>query len=390
MKKLSITSIANDLQEWLFNAVTSNNLVYNSCWEDPRLDRKMLQLDRQSRVVMLTSAGCNALDYLLDGPRLIHCVDLNPAQNALMELKQSLFKNGNFPLLWDFFGKGKIESASIVYRQDLRHFLSPSSRRYWDNHIDYFIPSPTQPSFYFNGTSGKVALMIYKRIQRKGLSSRIRKLLDAQTIKEQIYYFKEIEPLLWNGFHKWLAGQHALTSMLGVPATQRNIIAQKYDGGLFDFIQQSLRRVFTGRPIHDNYFWRVYLTGSYRRDCCPNYLREDYFQLLCKREHKIKTHTLTLLQFLRNHPGTYTHFVLLDHQDWMANSKPDLLASEWRHILANSKAGTRIVFRSAGASIDFLPAFVRDRVDFHPGLTNSLQAGDRVGTYESTHLGLVQ
>lgn len=388
MRKLS--HIAENFQEWLFNTVVSNNLVYNTCWEDPRLDREMLQLDRQSRVVMLTSAGCNALDYLLDGPQRIHCVDVNPAQNALLKLKQSFFKNGNFSLLWDFFGEGKIECAAIIYRQNIRRFLPPCSRRYWDNHIDYFIPSPTQPSFYFTGTSGKVALMIYKRIQRKGLSPKIRKLLDAHTIKEQIYYFNEIEPLLWNGFHKWLAGQHALTSMLGVPATQRNIIAQKYDGGMFDFIQRALRRVFTRRPIHDNYFWRVYLTGAYRRDCCPNYLREDYFQLLRKREHKIKTHTSTLLQFLRDRPGTYTHFVLLDHQDWMANSKPELLAREWRHILNNSKAGTRVLFRSAGASIDFLPAFVMDRVDFQPELTSSLQARDRVGTYESTHLGLVQ
>lgn len=388
MRKLS--NIAEDLREWLFNAVVSNNLVYNTCWEDPRLDRRLLQLDRQSSIVMLTSAGCNALDYLLDEPERIHCVDVNPAQNALMELKQAFFKNGNFSLLWDFLGKGKREGAEVRYRQDLRRFLSPSSRRYWDNHVGYFIPSPTQPSFYFNGTSGKVALMMYKRIQRKGLVSKIHQLLDAHNIKEQIHYYYEIEPLLWNGFHKWLADQHALTSMLGVPAAQRNIIARKYDGGMFDFIQRSLRRVFTRRPIHDNYFWRVYLTGSYSRDCCPNYLRKDHFQLLRKREHKIRTHTSTLLQFLRNHSGPYTHFVLLDHQDWMATSKPELLASEWRHILANSKTGTRILFRSAGTSIDFLPAFVADRVEFRPELTNSLHARDRVGTYESTHLGVVQ
>lgn len=388
MKKLS--NIVKGLQERLFDSLVSNNLVYNACWEDPRLDREMLQLDRQSNVVMLTSAGCNALDYLLDSPQRIHCVDVNPAQNALMELKQSLFKNGNFSLLWDFFGEGKKEGAGVIYHQNLRRYLSHFSRQYWDNHIDYFIPSPTEPSFYFNGTSGKVALMMYKRIQRKGLSDKIHQLIDAQSIKEQIYYFSDIEPLLWNGFHKWLVDQHAITSMLGVPAAQRNIIKEKYDGGMFDFIQQSLRNVFTKRSLRENYFWRVYLTGSYTRDCCPNYLLNEHFQLFRRQEHKIKTHTSSLLQFLREHPGTYTHFVLLDHQDWMTNSKPELLAKEWQHILNSSKTGTRILFRSAGTSIDFLPPFVKKQVEFQPELTGKLHARDRVGTYESTHLGLVQ
>lgn len=35
----------------------------------------------------ITSAGCNALDYVLQEPEHDFAVDLNPAQNALLELK---------------------------------------------------------------------------------------------------------------------------------------------------------------------------------------------------------------------------------------------------------------------------------------------------------------
>ena len=66
----------------LFKAVHTRNLIYNLCWEDPRLDREVLGIDGHSDVVMLTSAGCNALDYQLDDPRSIHAVDDNPRQNA--------------------------------------------------------------------------------------------------------------------------------------------------------------------------------------------------------------------------------------------------------------------------------------------------------------------
>ena len=388
MKKLS--NIVETLQDRLFSSVISNNLIYNTCWEDPRIDRKLLGLDSDSNLVMLTSAGCNALDYLLDNPKSIHCVDANPAQNALLELKRSIFLNQNYDLLWDFFGNGRKCGADLIYHNKLRLHLSHTAQKYWDAHIGNFTPSTNQPSFYFSGTSGKVALMVYNRLQRKGLTSQVQRLLNAQTLDEQQYYFEEIEPQLWNLFSKWLIRQHATMSLLGVPSTQQQMIKDKYEHGLLHFIRESLAHVFTKLPISDNYFWRVYMTGSYVKHCCPNYLREEYFGTLTNRVERISTYTSTLLDFLKKHPGEYTHFVLLDHQDWIADAKPNLLAQEWKYILKNASSGARILFRSAGATLNFLPDFVFDYVDFQPKQTEKMHQKDRVGTYESTHLGIVE
>ncbi|WP_185958421.1 DUF3419 family protein [Fodinibius sediminis] len=383
------TNIVKNLQDRLFNSVTSNKLVYNTCWEDPRLDREMLQINEQSNLVMLTSAGCNAFDYLLDAPREIHCVDENQAQNALFELKRALFQNGDFSLLWDFFGEGIKEEAARTYHHHLRPRLGAPTRRYWDRNINFFSPSPAVPSFYYHGTSGKVAFMIRKKIQRKGLHVKINKLLDAQSIKEQTYYFYKVEDSLWSGFFKWLADQQITMNMLGVPACQRELINEKEDGGISGYIHRVLRHIFTRRPIQDNYFWRVYLTGSYTPDCCPNYLLRKHYERIKQQEHIIRTYTSSLLQFLLKNPGRYTHFVLLDHLDWMIKD-PDQLAEVWHHILNNSVRGTRILFRSAGTSTDFLPPFVHRRLEFQPALTKRLHTKDRVGTYGSTHLGIVQ
>lgn len=388
MKKLS--NIVEHLQKQLFTSVVSNNLVYNTCWEDPRIDRRLLQLDSQSRIVMLTSAGCNALDYLLDDVREIHCVDANPAQNALLELKKALFNNGNYQLLWDFFGDGKKQGAKLIYRKHLRHSLSGKARSFWDQHIQSFAPQSGQPSFYFSGTSGKVALMVYRYIKHKGLQPRVLDLLNAESLEEQTYYFEEVEPQLWNSFLKWLVDRRSVMAMLGVPSTQRQMIDRQFENGLRGFIRQSLHHVFTELSLHDNYFWRVYLTGSYTRDCCPNYLQENNFDYLIQRVNKIETHDSSLLTFLENNPGTYSHFALLDHQDWMARSHPRQLTREWKLILDNAKAGARILFRSAGKSLDFLPNFVSQDVDFQPQETKKAHRRDRVGTYGSTHLAIVQ
>jgi hypothetical protein len=70
-----------------FNWVHSHHLIYNACWEDPRLDRIALNAGAHDTMLTITSAGCNTLDYALLEPRHIYAVDLNYRQNALLELK---------------------------------------------------------------------------------------------------------------------------------------------------------------------------------------------------------------------------------------------------------------------------------------------------------------
>jgi len=49
---------------WFFNQIHSRYLIYNQCWEDPAIDNEVLNIGPDDRLVMITSAGCNALDYL--------------------------------------------------------------------------------------------------------------------------------------------------------------------------------------------------------------------------------------------------------------------------------------------------------------------------------------
>lgn len=382
-------NIFQHLQDKFFDSVVSNRLVYNTCWEDPRIDRKLLQLGPESEVVMLTSAGCNALDYLLDKPKTIHCVDANPSQNALLELKKALFLNDDYRLLWNMFGRGHEDRANLLYEQHLAGYLSPPARNFWGRHINYFSKTALEGSFYFRGTSGKIALIIHNRIKHKGLHSKTLNLLDSKSLEEQAYYFEEVENQLWSAFYKWLIKQNTTMALLGVPATQRDMIDEQSKGGLLTFIQTALQNVFTELPIRDNYFWRVYLTGSYTSFCCPEYLKKKHFDFYKNNISKISHHTSYLTDFLKNNPGSYSHFILLDHQDWLANSHPKLLADEWHAILDNARPGAKILFRSAGSNYNFVPDFAQEQLQFYPEKVARLHAKDRVGTYGSTFLAEV-
>ena len=98
-------------------------------------------------------------------------------------------------------------------------------------------------------------------------------------------------------------------SMLGVPKAQRNQIDTQYPGGLVQFVQDCVESVFAKLPLQDNYFWRVYITGSYTPECCPEYLRDHNFQRLKQGlADRISVHTNSVQGFLERFQGE--HFPL--------------------------------------------------------------------------------
>ncbi len=386
MVKHAARPVLKAAHDIVFKHVHGSNLIYNCAWEDPRLDREMLRLDASSKVVMITSAGCNALDYLLDDPAEIHAIDMNFRQNALLELKMALIARGHFEDLFEMFGIGSHPSHKALY-QEVRETLSESARKFWDKRISFFNPGSLKKSFFYHGTSGLAAWVMGQALFR--LKPNIRNfalaLLDATTLDEQRMAWEMIEREVWTGFIDWLVRQPALMTLLGVPRPQIKLIQDSYPGGLSGYVKDKMRHVFTELPAADNYFWRVYITGSYTLACCPNYLRRENQDVLRARVHRLKPCTTTISNFLREHPGEYSHFILLDHQDWLAAHDTQALREEWELIFANSRPGAKILMRSAGLEVDFIPADIRARLRIQPEITTRLHPLDRVGTYGSTH-----
>lgn len=375
----------------VFSSIHLGNLVYNTCWEDPRCDRQLLNLKEDSTVVMITSAGCNALDYLLDNPKSIDCVDMNPRQNALLQLKLASLRVNDFEDHFALFGKGKHPHASRLYEWVMRDQLPVFAQEYWDARTRFFNGKGIRRTFYHYSTSGFFAWMMahYLRSNRK-VYGYLQELFAADTLEEQTRLYDLVEPRILNRMVEWAMSRNLTLYLLGVPKSQRNLLEQQYPNGHLGFIQDALRRVFTQLPIKDNYFWKLYFQGFYDQDNAPEYLIASNFQTLRDRQQRIYTHTTTISEFLKNHPGTYSHFILLDHQDWLAANDRPALQEEWELILQNSRPGTRILLRSAASQVDFFPDFVHQRLEFEQELTAKTHLEDRVGTYASVYLGIVR
>lgn len=378
-------------QNWLFQKIHSNNLVYNTCWEDPRCDKELLRLDSESEVVMITSAGCNALSYLLERPAQIYCIDMNPRQNALLELKKAFFRIDSHHHLFECFGKGKMKNFRRFYKNYLRPRLPLFAQKYWDRHIRYFNGKGLRRSFYFHGTSGIIAwsAKFYMKTKRQ-LNATIQQFFQAPSLEQQAQMYQRIEQLLHSKLLVWTMNRHAVMSLAGVPKSQQQLFINEYENGTWDFLKKCTGHVFTNLPAQENYFWQVYFQGHYTKECCPEYLEETNFKTLSEEIDKVNTYTTTMSQFLKENPKQYSHFVLLDHQDWLAENDETALREEWELILKNSKKGTKILLRSAAEQVDFFPDFVLGKVKFEKELVKEAHWNDRVGTYASTYLGIVQ
>lgn len=66
-----LTKLTEHIDERLFRTPYSRSLVYNTCWDDPAVDRRALDLTREDVVLVITSAGCNALEFLRGAPEPI-------------------------------------------------------------------------------------------------------------------------------------------------------------------------------------------------------------------------------------------------------------------------------------------------------------------------------
>ena len=267
---------------------------------------------------------------------------------------------------------------------------------YWDRWIRFF---DSRRPFYFRGTSGSFARMVNVYVNRMlRIRPYVDQMLEADTLEEQRdIYHRHIRDRFWSRIMCFAMNRDTTLSMIGVPRAQRRQIETQYEGGIIQFIKDCVEAVFAELPLRDNYFWRVYMTGSYTPECCPEYLRPDNFQRLkdglvdC-----IHVHTNSVEGFLRQHDQEVTRFVLLDHMDWLADRHFPLLVSEWEAILQRAAPGARAIWRSGGLRTDFLDRVeiehegrrqaLPERLTYHRELAEELHKQDRVHTYGSFYI----
>ena len=373
-----------------------NGLVYNQIWEDPRVDIEGLQLDRNSRVLTISSGGCNVLNYLTVQPHSITAIDVNPCHLALTRLK--LAAVAYLPChddLFRFFGCADDELNVANYMRYLRDRLDEQTRQFWEGgswfrrkvlgpRIEYF-----RRNLYNFGSMGRFVGLTHRLAGMKKVDTR--KFLSAGSREErEIVFEKYCEPVLNSIPLKMLAKVPFLLHALGVPPAQLERIKIEEGRDLLSVYQSRIRRLLCDFPLEENYFaWQAFgrCYDTKDRRAIPDYLKEDYYPLLKSNLHRIRTHRTALTGFLRTQPdNSMNRFVFLDAQDWMTAEQINEL---WTEVARVGRPGSRIVFRT-GASEPViertLKPELRARFVYERELSLDLFRRDRSAIYGGVHV----
>ncbi|MFM9903093.1 MAG: DUF3419 family protein [Pyrinomonadaceae bacterium] len=384
-------------------AVWFDAFVYNQIWEDPRVDLKALKFDGSSRILTISSGGCNVLNYLVEGPESITAVDLNRYHIYLLELKLAALKS--LPTHEDFFrffGLGKHPQNLDNYRTYIAPALSEDARSFWQGNglighlltgerINYF----KRGGLYNHSRNGYFLRFFHGFAHLCGM--RPEAILDAGSLEEQAeLYDKNIDPFFDSFVIKTLGRMPVTMFGLGIPPQQYDELKKDLTAGrtVIDIYRERARRLACDFPINDNYFAWQALARKYDTEnlkAIPEYLKAENFDKLKANAYRVNTAIGPITaQIAANPAGTFNRFVFLDAQDWMdAATMTDL----WRHIADKGEQGSRIIFRTAGATSpleDNLPADLLGRFTYERDLSAELFKSDRSSIYGGFHLYILR
>jgi len=376
-KKPRILREVEDLIERYSAKIVFRGLVFNQVWEDPEVDKKALKINPDDVIVTITSAGCNTLNYLVDCPKRIYSLDINPKQNFLLELKVSAIRHLDYSSFWLFFGEGKSRENLKCYYKELRRHLSKEAQVYWDKRIKIFVKG-----FYKCGHLGLAMRVIRAYANISGGKKNIQGILDADDQRE--YYLTKIKPRIINPLSKYLAGNPLNLSCMGIHKHQIDLVKKFNYIDFPDYVENVLDNVLGDLPIEDNYFWNMALLGKYpNQECAPEYLKEKNFKLLKKIIGRVVIKNASEYDFLRKKPNnSISKFNLLDSVDWMKKEEFIRLFDEIHRTATPESA---VIFRSG--LYDFvLPSELKGKFFFDKEKSRFLHAQDRSGVYGSFNI----
>ncbi|TFK53663.1 S-adenosyl-L-methionine-dependent methyltransferase [Heliocybe sulcata] len=357
--------------------------MYSFTWEDPVEDMKYLKLGRDDSMLVITSAGDNALHYAINArPKRIHCVDMNPCQGHLLELKLAALHSLNYDDFFRLFGLGKHPKFSSLLSSTISPYLSSNAYQFWRLNEDAF-----SSSFYIHGYSG-IALRFARFLFRlTGLTDDVERLCRARTLYEQDKIWREkIRPVLLNPVVVALLKNPVFCwNALGVPMNQRRLLLE--DGTAYDFVRDTFDSITSTYSLRDGaYFYLLCLLGRYTPESCPDYLTQAGFETLKANQNgsldAFRLHTESIANVLRGlSPASLTRALIMDHLDWFAPGAKEV-DEEVKELHRAMAPGGIVLWRSAGKKPWYREVFKKNGFTVTVISTRSSKASiDRVNMY---------
>lgn len=260
-----------------FRDLKLDSIRYSLVWEDSETLYEALNITEDDDLLIITSAGCNALNALIKKPKSVTTVDLNPSQNKLLALKKHLITHHSFKTyfaLSGFLDEKQVNKA----KQELLKTLAGTEKQFWSA---YFVT-------HRNGIAETGRLEKYVTSFTSSLplqiQTNLKQLLTFEDIALQLKFF--LEHLDKSTFKQAFINHFSDENL----AQGRDPKLLKYaeEPGGEAFYNRLLKQVQT-ILVKDNFYFRFFFFGAQNlpEHILPPCYQQQNFNLLRQNIHKL-------------------------------------------------------------------------------------------------------
>ena len=321
-------------------SAVDDRLYFAQVREDPRAEIAALDPGPDDSLVAVGSGGCTALSLVAAGAGQVTAVDVNRAQNHVIELKLAAVAAFSRDETLAFLGATDAPTRNRLETfLTLRPLLTTAARTYWDAHlplVDAGILGAGVTERFIRMLVRALSLLVHPR-------SRLERMLACESLEAQRALFeREWNTRRWRLFFQLLLN--------------RRVFRRTYDAAFFAHLErpsfaEHFRRcaehALTELPVRDNYFLHHMITGRYPagvENGVPPYLTTEGCAAVAERRDRLTLVDGSMTDYLRILPdASVTGFSLSNICEWLAPHEIDALFAE---IVRVATPGARLCFRN--------------------------------------------
>ncbi|WP_449539257.1 DUF3419 family protein [Ferdinandcohnia sp. Marseille-Q9671] len=353
-----------------------SDIFFSQIREDSLVEREVSRKVKPKKTLVIGSGGCTAFSILDDSVQHVLCVDVNPAQCALIELKKAAIRYFSLKDYLAFVGESPCHFRLEMY-ECVADDLPESVKNYWENHRN-------QIEFGINqcGVNERFYRFIGENICKNIYDESIwNELLLAKNLDEQIKFYKKyLTTPEWQTAARLLLSK---TSHLQFFPSYMFANASENDFGNF-FLRQFEKEI-KSRPIQNNYFLSQLLLSTYlykHVGGVPFYLSDEGYDTAKRNIDKLTIHPESL-QGLLEKESSIDAFYLSNVFDWADTQGREAICSG---ILHAKSEGAIVLFRNMLSSTQLPTSFMK-QFHINEELSKKCEAIERSMLYQKITVG---
>jgi S-adenosylmethionine-diacylglycerol 3-amino-3-carboxypropyl transferase len=314
-----------------------DSILFSSCNEDSHSELRAFGSLAGKRVLCITAGGGRVLNLLAARPEVIWAVDLNPAQNYLLELKVAGMRALSHEAYLCFLGVRASSERLATYRR-VREQLTPGARSFFDAH-----PQLIEDGILFQGRLERYLRRISKVLQWTHALG-VRRVFECQDIEKQRALLRRLDSPVFRVLAQTACRRGVLRAFSGDPGFYRYVprevpLHREIYGGMLAHFNHHLAR---NNPLMQLIFFGRFI----EEQALPPYLNAATYDQLKDALARVRLVTITgtiSQAFEQAGPSAFDALSISDISSYLDDVAHDRLFAD---ALASAKPGAIICSRS--------------------------------------------